>query len=172
MATPAKSPRTSGLSLMARTLQALVAWTLHSQVAKRALLICKVSIPLPRGRNAGYAWLEEDGRCPYNGRVWREAGSDLHLEQMLVGRSSCMQWSTVWTGETLDSRVWHNGGLFAPRSFTPGECQDLCLQSVGCVGFNWFPNMNCTLMTKLEPEQVKVKGAVSGHPSCKGKGKD
>ena len=46
-----------------------------------------------RGRNAGYAWLEEDGRCPYNGRVWREAGSDLHLEQMLVGRSSCMQWS-------------------------------------------------------------------------------
>ena len=83
-----------------------------------------------------------------------------------------MQWSTVWTGETLDSRVWHNGGLFAPRSFNPGECQDLCLQSVGCVGFNWFPNMNCTLMTKLEPEQVKVKGAVSGHPSCKGKGKD
>ena len=83
-----------------------------------------------------------------------------------------MQWSIVWTGETLDSRVWHNGGLFAPKSFTPGECQDLCLQSVGCVGFNWFPNMNCTLITKLGPEQVKVKGAVSGHPSCKGKGKD
>ena len=145
-----------------------MAGTLHSQVDKG----CCHDITLPRGRNAGYAWLEEDGRCPYDGRVWREAGSDLHLEQMLVGRSSCMQWGTVWKGETLDSRVWHNGGLFNPKSFTPGECQDLCLQSVGCVGFNWLPNMDCTLMTKLEPDQGKVKGAVSGQPSCKGKGKD
>jgi len=122
-----------------------------------------------RGRNAGYAWLEEDGRCPYDGRVWREAGSDVHLEQMLVGRSSCMQFGTIWKGETLDSRVWHNGGLFAPKSFTPGECQDLCLQSVGCVGFNWFPNMNCTLFTNLDRDVGKVRGAVRGHPSCKGK---
>ena len=67
-------------------------------------------------------------------------------------------------------KVWHNGGLFAPKSFTPGECQDLCLQSVGCVGFNWFPNMNCTLFTNLDRDVGKVRGAVRGHPSCKGKG--
>ena len=103
-----------------------------------------------------------------------------------------MQFGTIWKGETLDSRVWssrfflfqkvffsssffvekvwHNGGLFAPKSFTPGECQDLCLQSVGCVGFNWFPNMNCTLFTDLDRDVGKVRGAVRGHPSCKGKG--
>ena len=34
VATPAKSPRTGGLSLVACPLQALVAWTLHSQVPR------------------------------------------------------------------------------------------------------------------------------------------
>ena len=73
-----------------------------------------------RGRNAGYAWLEEDGRylqlvivmfihiiissssyhgrCPYDGRVWREAGSDVHLEQMLVCSFLLLcNWSTKFT---------------------------------------------------------------------------
>jgi hypothetical protein len=76
-----------------------------------------------QGQNAGYAWLEEDGRCPYDGKVggecrrgagglqvWREGGSDVMQEEMVVARAGETMargerrqrvqaaWSTAWPG--------------------------------------------------------------------------
>ena len=102
--------------------------------------------------------------------VWHHLeGRDPRLEGMLI-KIFFVPKKCFFSSLFFVEKVWHNGGLFAPKSFTPGECQDLCLQSVGCVGFNWFPNMNCTLFTNLDRDVGKVRGAVRGHPSCKGKG--
>ena len=128
-----------------------------------------------RGQNSGYAWLEEDARCPYQGRVWREAGTDALQAGMLVARQSCMHYGVAHGGVVLDDRIHHGGGgLFTPRTSTPGECQELCQGTLGCVGFTWYQNVNCTLHSSspapgTPPALSSGAEIVSGPADCENK---
>lgn len=124
-----------------------------------------------RGLNAGMSWLEEDARCPDQGKVWRAGGTDKLMPRTKVvtyGKTGwgCLEYETVYQGGLLDDRILHEGHLFTPRTETAVECQDLCLQVEGCVAFTWFRTANCTLWQSLEGKTQGVANTVSGSFSC------
>jgi hypothetical protein len=93
-----------------------------------------------------------------------------------------MEYGVAGGGELMDDRMWHEGGLYTPRSSTPGECQvrcscpalhcmwpqELCQESLGCAAFTWYPGQNCSLhSTRAAGPGPRVEGVVSGPATCR-----
>ena len=118
------------------------------------------------GKNAGVGWLEEDGRCPYDGSNWRAGGTDRLMVGALVTTNSCMDFETEYNGTLVaDSRQ------NVQRTDTAIACQTLCQQTKTCMAFTWYNrNTNCTLLSKITDKRNNIKYTVSGLPSCKEKG--
>jgi len=113
------------------------------------------------GQNAGVGWLEEDGRCPYDGKVWRAGGTDKLIVGALVTTDSCMDFQTEYNG-TVVSKY---GGI-VQRTDAAVSCQTLCHQTQTCVAFTWNNRRNCTLFSKVTSRKNNVRQTVSGLPSC------
>eukprot|EP00092_Neocalanus_flemingeri_P024752 GFUD01026841.1.p1 GENE.GFUD01026841.1~~GFUD01026841.1.p1 ORF type:complete len:501 (+),score=103.73 GFUD01026841.1:277-1779(+) len=116
------------------------------------------------GANGGVGWLEEDGRCPYDGRIWRAGGTDRLMKGTLVTTNSCLEFETEYNG-TLVTQSGQN----VLRTDTAIGCQTLCQQTETCVAFTWYERRNCTLLSQVTDRRHKVKFTVSGKPSCKEK---
>jgi len=117
------------------------------------------------GKNAGVGWMEEDGRCPYDGSNWRAGGTDRLMVGALVTTNSCMDFETEYNGTLVA-----DSGQNVQRTDTAIACQTLCQQTKTCMAFTWYNrNTNCTLLSKITDKRNNIKYTVSGLPSCKEK---
>jgi len=115
------------------------------------------------GLNAGVGWLEEDGRCPYDGSIWRAGGTDARVVDLVVTSKSCVEFETEYNGTMVSDSVH--------RTDTDIACQTLCQQTSTCVAFTWNQKRTCTLLSKVNKKRYNVKFTTSGQPSCKEKEK-
>jgi len=117
------------------------------------------------GHNAGLGWLEEDARCPDQGGVWRQGGTDALLRGMRVLVGGCLQYSTEWRGALVS-------GPLADTQITSSmaDCQALCLTSHACISFVWRADTKrCRLLATVTSAAPSLY-SVSGKPLCSEKG--
>jgi len=121
------------------------------------------------GRNVGVGWLEEDARCPQEGKVWRAGGTDKVMPRAKIVKKECMEYETGYSGDLLDDRIQWNGQIITPTTESPSECQDVCFQVSGCNAFSWYKDSNCTLWKSVNSRIKGLSKSVSGGFTCEQK---
>jgi len=116
------------------------------------------------GLNAGVGWLEEDGMCPYDGRIWRAGGTDRLIKGAMVTTNNCMEFQTEYNG-TVVEKFKH----ISQTKDTAFGCQTLCNETPTCVAFTWYQRRNCTLFSSVNSKRHKIRFTVSGKPTCEEK---
>ena len=119
------------------------------------------------GNNGGIGWLEEDARCPEEGRIWRRGGSDAVMNHTIVTSSQCMEYGQQYNGTIVP------GGLGdSQHTDSALLCQGLCWRMSGCQAFSWLHGNNnpCYLYQSVNGKKPNSR-AVSGLASCEEKGK-
>lgn len=118
------------------------------------------------GNNGGVAWLEEDGRCPYDGVTWRRGGTNDLLDKTRATNSECLEYGKEYNGTIVP------GGMGDIQLIeTPLECQEICWTTQGCAGFRWKGKSSpCLLLNKVTSFTFNNQ-SVSGHATCKRKGR-
>ena len=119
------------------------------------------------GNNGGIGWLEEDARCPDQGRTWRRGGSDAVMNHTFVTSGKCMEFGLEYNGTIVP------GGLGdSQHTDTAMECQGLCWRMAGCQAFTWVAGNNnpCYLYHTVSGKRINSR-AVSGLATCEPKGK-
>lgn len=118
------------------------------------------------GTNGGFGWLEEDGKCPYDGIRWRAGGSDELREGATVvpireGVENCVENAKRYEGVAV--------GTGSRAAGDPASCRQYCFQAQACRAFSFNSRDNrCRLFHAILNKTVDPD-YVSGSHTCQRK---
>lgn len=118
------------------------------------------------GINSGFSWMEEDGKCPYNGLTWRRGGDDTLKEGATVVPNhqygeNCIEYGTLYSGEPV--------GTGSRPTDNTAACRQYCRQTPSCRAFAYSDREErCRLFQSVQSKTLD-QNYVSGSHTCQKK---